>query len=172
MIESSSFPSQLKRLFYGLKKNGRYYFPGEPVYKEINLTNCVDWGNTKYRGRFESRNLLVSLKDDIDKEKQYLFSMSSFYSVSELIDIDDVENLTYFILDTIKFFDINRKIFSYEYSLFEIENSNTSISAFIESAGETGGNEYSNTVTIKKFQFKSFNSNDMKKYSTHNILWD
>ena len=58
------------RLFYGLKKNGRYYFEGEPVFKEIDYTQCVDCDNgSKYKGRFESRNLLVSLEGDSTKSK-------------------------------------------------------------------------------------------------------
>lgn len=31
-----------KRLFYGLKENGRYYFDGEPVFKEFDYTVCCD----------------------------------------------------------------------------------------------------------------------------------
>ena len=71
LVEFSLNPeNSCKRLFYGLNKNGRYYFPGEPVFKEINTTNCVDCDNNEYRGRFESRNLLVSLYNDTEKTKQ------------------------------------------------------------------------------------------------------
>ena len=47
------------RLFYGLKKNGRYYFPGEPVYKQIDYMECEDCIKSE-RGRYESRVLLTS----------------------------------------------------------------------------------------------------------------
>ena len=62
IVEFSTNPGiSKKRLFYGLNKEGRYYFPGEPVYKEIDDIKCEDCSNNDYRGRFESRNLLVYL---------------------------------------------------------------------------------------------------------------
>ena len=111
------------RLFYGLKKNGRYYFPGEPVFREIKEMNCEEAENgSKYKGRFESTNLFVSLSDDTTKSKQYLFSMSSKYSLVELIDIEN--NLTYYAWNSTNFFGLTLPIFSYKFSLFEIDNSN------------------------------------------------
>ena len=165
IIEFSLNPGESKeRLFYGLKKNGRYYFPGEPVFIHIDDVVCQDCSDSKFKGRFESRNTFLSLKDDTAKSKQYLFSMSSYNSVTEIIDIED--NLTYYAWDSVKFWDLNRPIFSYEYSLVEIENSNIFFSAFIESAGShSDGKEYSNTVTIKKFYFNSFDS----RVITHNV---
>ena len=58
--------------------------------------------------------------------------MSTYYSLVELLDI---ENFTYYAWNTLKFFNLERPIFSYEYSLFEIDNNNTYIAAFIESGG-------------------------------------
>ena len=138
-----------KRLFYGLNKNGRYYFPGEPVYKQINSMTCQDCDSNNYRGRFESRNLLVNVGSET---KQYLFSMSSYYSLVELIDFENGFN--YLTWNMSKFFSLTRPIFSYEFSLFEIGTSKTYISAFIESAGfkeDPNDNnklkEYSNSIT-------------------------
>ena len=144
-----------KRLFYGLKKNGRYYFPGEPVYKQIDNITCQDGENNGYKGRFESRNLFVSIKDDINKTKQYLFSMSSFHS---LVELHDIENDEYYAWDTVKFFGFDQDIFSYEYSLFEIENTNTYIIAVVESGGLVNGNEFADHSTLRKFQFGNFSS--------------
>ena len=157
-----------KRLFYGLNKNGRYYFPGEPVYKQINSMTCQDCDSNNYRGRFESRNLLVNVGSET---KQYLFSMSSYYSLVELIDFENGFN--YLTWNMSKFFSLTRPIFSYEFSLFEIGTSKTYISAFIESAGfmqDPDDNnklkEYSNSVTIKKFKLKSFSNSNYKEIST------
>ena len=78
------------RLFYGLKKNGRYYFPEEPYFKEIKDIQCVGCDpNSKYKGRLESRNLFISLTNDSTKSKQYLFSMSAGYSLVELFDLEN-----------------------------------------------------------------------------------
>ena len=155
------------RLFYGLKKNGRYFFPEEPFYKQIDTMTCEDCTD-QYRGRFESRVLFVSLKDDTDKSKQYFFSMSSYHSLVELIDMD---SFTYHAWDTLNFFGLSRPIFSYEYALFEIYETNTYIAAFIESGGfrptlvDENQNiyqdkEFSNTTTIKKFQLDSFDASN------------
>ena len=101
-IEFSTNPKESKkRLFYALNTKGRYYFPGEPVFKLIDDIKCQNCNNNKYRGRFESRNLFVSLNDNPSKSKQYFFSMSSYNSTVEL---HDIENNKYFAWDTIKFF--------------------------------------------------------------------
>ena len=172
IVEFSLNPSNSsKRLFYGLNKKGRYYFPGEPFFKEINTTNCVDCDDNDYRGRFESRNLLVSLYDDTDKNKQYLFSMSTYYSLVELIDIEDRENFNFLLWNVTKFFNLKRTIFSLEFSLFEIGNSNTYITAFIESAGVNHKNEeLSNTTTILKFHINSFSETNQREIDNYVIL--
>ena len=87
--------------------------------------------------------------------------MSSFYSLVELIDVDDPTRNDYYAWNPIKFFDMSLPIFSTEFSLFEIGNTNTFIIAFIESAGTRKNNqgqdeEYSNTATIIKFQLDSY----------------
>jgi len=157
------------RLFYGLKKNGRYYFPGEPVFREIKEMNCEEAENgSKYKGRFESTNLFVSLSDDTTKSKQYLFSMSSKYSLVELIDIEN--NLTYYAWNSTNFFGLTLPIFSYKFSLFEIDNSNTYITFFSESMGYRDDLEVANTVTIQKFSLNSFNSNSPKQSINSNTI--
>ena len=158
------------RLFYGLKKNGRYYFEGEPVFKEIDYTQCADCDNgSKYKGRFESRNLLVSLESDSTKSKQYLFSMSTYYSLVELVDFEN--NLNYKVWNVTKFFGLPLPIFSYEYSLFEIEETRTYIAAFIDSAGYNHENkELANTTYIIKFSIQSFDSSTKKIYSTSKLI--
>ena len=154
-----------KRLFYGLNKNGRYYFPGEPVYKQIDNMVCQDCdSNSNYKGRFESINLLVYLKGDTTRQKHYLFSMSSFYSLAELIDINDSDNFNYYAWNSLNFFSLTRPIFSYIYSLYEIGNSGYYIAAFIESGGYNNkGEEYSNTVTLMKFHFNNFASSNYRE---------
>ena len=162
IVEFSTNPGiSKKRLFYGLNNEGRYYFPGEPVYKEIDDIKCEDCSNNDYRGRFESRNLLVYLSGDTNRLKPYMFSMSSYYSVVELIDIEDKTNFKYFTWDVTKFFGISRPIFSFEYSLFEIGNKREYITAYIESAGfkkdsNNVDKEYSQTVNMTRFKFKNF----------------
>ena len=56
------------RLFYGLKKNGKYFFPN--ITKEIEIIN-TDGNSTKIQ-RYESINSFISLINDTNKEKEYL----------------------------------------------------------------------------------------------------
>ena len=88
---------QQYRLFYGLKKDGKLYYPEET--KEIELIN----GNieTERLARYESINSFVSLANDINKEKEYLMSFSSWKTV---VEIYDLENENYNTLETVNFF--------------------------------------------------------------------
>ena len=72
------------------------------------------------------------------------------------------------------FFNLQRPIFSFEFSLFEIGNTNTYIAAFIESGGfeKDIDKEYGNTTTIIKFELKNFNSNDYRTLFEPKILYD
>ena len=164
---SRNHGSEKSRLFYSLKDNGRYYF-SKATYK-IDTMRCDDC-STDYRGRFESRNLLVSLNGE-SSTKQYLFSMSSYYSLAELIDIDDPNNINYYAWNTTIFFDLTRPIFSLEFSLFEIGESKTYIAAFIESGGFNNENkEYSLTNTIVKFQFDQFAASDYRTIIQKHVI--
>ena len=59
------------RLFFGLKKNGRYYFGDNLPTNKIVISNPDG-----FVPRYESRNIFVSLKNDDSQE--FLFSTSSF----------------------------------------------------------------------------------------------
>ena len=98
-----------QRLFYGIKKNGRYFFSDEEAYREKEVNHPDP--NSNINARYEARNIFVSLEDDKDKEKEYLFSTSSYDTLTEL---HDLENNTYKSKGTIEYFNI-RNVFSFEY---------------------------------------------------------
>ena len=88
------------RLFYGIKKNGRYFFPEEEAYREKEINN--PYSNRNIVARYEARNIFVSVESDTNKEKEYLFSTSSYETLTELHDLEnnDVYNnyfKTYYI---------------------------------------------------------------------------
>ena len=154
-------PNRNIRLFYGIKKNGRYFFPDEEAYREKEINNPVSSRNIV--ARYEARNIFVSLESDTIKEKEYLFSTSSYETLTEL---HDLENDEYKSRETIEFFDII-DIFSFEYSLFGLEYKNENIYYCIFTQHEKDQIEqpkgdttelvdYSKTYTIKKFGFNSF----------------
>ena len=100
------------RIFYGLKSNGRYYFPNENPTFEIENIGNVD-GN---RGRYESLNQIVVTEDDLTKQNEFLFSISSYGSLTELHMIN---NKTYTFTKTNTF--VGETIFSFQYSMVEVE---------------------------------------------------
>ena len=145
------------RLFYGLNRDGRHYFPEEPFFKEIEEIQC-DNCDTTYGKDFQLRNLFVSLNSDINNTKQYLLSMTSNNGSIELIDIEN--NFELFAWDAKYFFNLTLPIYSYEYSLFELEEYNNYISVFSMFEGDNNNIGDSNTVMITKFSFGTFNSDN------------
>ena len=77
------------RLFYGIKKNGRYFFPEEEAYREKEINN--PYSNRNIVARYEARNIFVSVESDTNKEKEYLFSTSSYETLTELHDLENDE---------------------------------------------------------------------------------
>ena len=77
------------RLLYSLDENGRGFFYGnETVIKKLTLTSDSYRNGYKIIGRFECISDFVYLKDDTEKEKQYIFSVSSYLSLTELYDVE------------------------------------------------------------------------------------
>ena len=73
-----------ERLFFGLKKNGNYYFNEKPtkIIKIEDEENCS-----------RSHSKLIFVTNNYN-QKQYLFS-TGFYSITELYDLKDFIYLTY-----------------------------------------------------------------------------
>ena len=95
IIEYSDNDPGDSRLFYSLKENGRGFYENEEVRKEISLSSDQYFtddkhDNKKYHiiGRYECINDFIYLKADTSRTKQYLFSISSFASLTELHDIE------------------------------------------------------------------------------------
>ena len=106
------------RLFFGLKQNGEYYFSGETHTKEIENIGSDDGASNRY----ESNNIFVSLEDDINKNNEYLFSTSSYGSLTELLDLD---NSNYKVRKTENF--MGYEIFSFQFPILETTYNNKNI---------------------------------------------
>ena len=149
MIIEYSYNSS--RLFYGLKKDGKYYFP--EITREIVLESDTVHTDLGYFGRFESVNTFVSFVDNINKEKEYLLSISSYRTVLEL---HDFENNCYNITSAHSFFNNENGIFAYIFQVLEqrIDNQNIYYIIFIS---EDDNNCYYcyYYLNIKKLEFSS-----------------
>ena len=112
------------RLFYGLKKDGKNYFPNGT--KEIEITsNTINADSIQ---RYESNNLFISFVNDTYKQKEYLLSVSTFKSV---VEIHDLENDIYNITEAIEFFNNQNGIYSYVFQVLETKIDNEIIYFFI-----------------------------------------
>lgn len=147
------------RLFYGLTKEGLPFFTNNTAYiHEIKINeNKVISNDNEYHNlynSFNSINLFVSLKNDLNKNNQYLFSINSKNSIVELFNLND--NDIYYLWSFNKFFDLNidQYMFTYNIELFELKEKNEYFISFIPKNNVT--KEMLELYFIKKFRFKSF----------------
>ena len=140
------------RLFYGLRGNGTLYFQEET--KEIEITSdSIDSNIIK---RYESINFFSSFMNDINKENEYLMSISSYITILEL---HDFQNDQYSLLEATTFVDKPAGIYSYIFQVLEakiniriqdfdlndlIEDGNTNVE-------NTPGNRISSCIKIEHF---------------------
>ena len=151
------------RLFYGLKKNGELFFPNET--KEIVIEDDSGIDPEMIR-RYESINSFVSLKNDTNKEKEYLISLSSWKTILELYDLNDE---AYKIMTTADFTNQEKGIFSFVFQILEAKINNQIIyfciyiySDYLYHAGLGYNTDFGNHFVIKKMAFISFDFNSLE----------
>ena len=148
------------RLFYRITKDGRNYYPNDsPIYEfKINTSYVSSSNSSQYiGGRYESLNILVSMSDD-DEDKEYLFSTSTYISLTELHDITSTTHYTWLTED----FFSSKYIFSYQYSLLNIAGTKTYFAIFVpfdSYIDNNPDNAQSKYYYIRKFSFTSFGQN-------------
>ena len=81
VLETSSFPKSNKRIFYGLKKNGRYYFKKDNSEEETPFNYLI--ADNKEEGKYESINYVLKING-----KEYIISIGRLDSYTELFDFD------------------------------------------------------------------------------------
>ena len=137
------------RLFYGLKKDGKYFFPN--ITKEIEIVN-TDGNSTKLQ-RYESINSFIFLINDANKEKEYLLSLSSNLS---LIELHDLENDSFKTKEHVSFYENRLGTISYIFQILEAKlnnNQNLYFCIYIYINEEN----FKYDISIKKFGFLSSN---------------
>ena len=151
VIEYSGDPPSCMRLLYGLKSDGGRGLFNDGYIREKNLTNND--------GRYEARNIFVSLKSDSNKEKEYLFSTSSHTTITELHDLENDNFITRYSDDF-----NGKRIFSFVYSLLHttIDNKNYYFLIFTSPDNDNQNIEEGKLAVIKKFAFTGF---DLTNYA-------
>jgi hypothetical protein len=107
--------------------------------------------------RYESKNLFISTKNDINKAKEYLLSLGSYKTLIEIYDIDN-DKMTTHITENV----LNDGIFTFHFPLFGKmeENQNTYITIYTH---DNGTNIYHEgyLFSIKKFSFVEDNEGNI-----------
>ena len=159
------------RLFYGLRKNGSYFFSNESSFtREFNISIDEEiLENSDFLNSYikqDSKSLFVSIKN-VNKKNQYLFSINSYSSTVELYDLNNNNN-NYIVRSFNKFFNLDEDdyYFPFEYELFEIKDKSEYIIVFfpIYNVDE----DILDVSFIKKFRFKSFDINAYEELSSIN----
>ena len=90
--------------------------------------------------------------------KEYLFSTSSWYSFTELHDLDSGNFSSWF---TPEFFGMNGKyIFSFNYDILRQPNTNNFFIIYCQYEKQSGNDAYSESYYIRKFKLDSFSGNN------------
>ena len=157
-------------LFYGLSKNGRYCFSNESSYtqeKDIDIDEVIDIAGYYNNYRiYDSKSLFVSIRNDSNRGKEYLFSINTYNSIVELHDFNNNTYNNRLIWDFDDFFKLNREKyeFPYEINLYELKGESVYIIAFIPKIPfDYCCGDFSNLSFIKKFRFKSFDKDAYKE---------
>ena len=106
-------------LFYGLSKNDRYCFSNESSYtkeENIDIDEIIDIeGYYNYYKIYDSKNLFVTIKNDVNRENQYLFSINSYNSIVELHNFNDNTDKSRYIWDFKDFFNLREDEYNFPY---------------------------------------------------------
>ena len=148
LFQTSAYPESNKRIFYGLKKNGRGYFKHEINLKETPFYTLK--ANKSDQCKLESTNSIF-IKDD---GKEYFISMGRIYSYCEIFDHENKILISKKAEQLIGFENINRRS-----NLIKIsKNSNSYILSGLKKK-ESDNNFF---PVIMKFDLFLNNSNDLK----------
>ena len=154
ILEFSTNSESGIRVFYGLEKNGRYFFSDNSPTKEINLT-----AKNNVISRYESINAFVTLKNDVNKNNEYFLSISTFSSLMEIYNMTK-ESINYDTIYNGEY--LGNQIFSFKFELFEAKYNNVVSYYLVFSHGE-GYNENGDKLSIKKIELSNllFNKTDI-----------
>jgi len=100
IFETSAFPSKNKRIFYGLKNNGRYYFKKNDSNEETPFNNLTAYNEYK----FESGNSIIIIDG-----KEYFLSIGRMDSYTEIYDFENNKIISMKTEDLIGYYSFNRK---------------------------------------------------------------
>ena len=87
VVETTCFPQERRRMFYGLKTNGRPFFKDKTNNKETPYYS-INVENENFL-KLESVGIIIKLSNNENNGKEYFFSISKLECNAELFDFDN-----------------------------------------------------------------------------------
>ena len=155
LFETTVFPKNGIRTFFGLTKNGRFFFKNENPFYSINITNKGESYQTKY----ESTSYFIKISNN---SNEYFLSIANYEGNCEIYDFDN--NKIYAITSN-KFY--ANAISSNIGSIFKL-NSDTSKNYYIISM--IVSYSYIDYFEIIKYYFNTINIENKEYVKGSNII--
>ena len=90
IIDTTSFPGNNERRFYGIKRNGRpYFFDENNIETPYRILFAKDLENTNQKKTYAESNFIILSKQKTEEPKEYLLSFSGADNYIELYDFDN-----------------------------------------------------------------------------------
>ena len=154
IIEATSRPKSKKRIFYGLKKNGRPFFKNN-ITKEETSFYSINSTTSSNKGQLEIDGLIIKLSGTTNNGKEYFFSISKLEGFAEIFDFDNDILYYYKIKDFTSIENVNSK----RNTIIPLYNTS---SEFYYLIGFLGSKSSSSSIKTVYFQKHIFNSIEIR----------
>jgi hypothetical protein len=156
VVETTCYPEARKRMFFGLKENGRPFFKDQSNNKDTPYYSInVEGENYK---KFEAVGLIIKLNNNGNNGKEYFFSISKLECNAELFDFD------------------NNKVYTKLVNSFTtLFNTNTLRNALMPLSNSNSENYYIfgfSSLFPNKFRLQKHKFNSLNNFSTDKTYTD
>ena len=150
IVESTNDPKSSKRLFYGLKENGRPLFKNKTTDEDTPLYSI---NSPSSSGNYQLESYVIKLSGEHNDGKEYFFSLSKRSSLAEIFDFDNdkIEST-----DSKTFAD-GKYIFSHRQVIMPFDSSGDNFFYLIGIVGSTSSSSSSSSqIYLYKYKLQSF----------------
>ena len=155
VVETTSFPQERRRMFYGLKTNGRPFFKDKSNNKETPYYSINVESNDF--AKFESVGIIIKLSNNENNGKEYFFSISKLECNAELFDFENDKVYT----KSVDSFTNLRSLKSLRSTLIPLLNSSLNLEyyyLFGFSATSMSSSSDPHKIFLQKHKFESLNN--------------
>ena len=165
VVETTCYPGEPKRYFYGLKSNGRPFFTDKTTKEETPYYVIETNGQNNHKGKYESEPMIIkSSESGSGNGKEYYLSVSKLECYAELFDFDN--NAIYY--KSLKQFTGKQIVKTFRHAFFPYQGSSNKYYYFFGfTEDKDSPNENNNlTINFQKHYFPSIkNFTSQKSYT-------